>query len=148
MINQLNLQRMLIAAGYRPWLDTHTTPAEKVPEYLESTMKAFAFWFTWTSLAPPQTSIVTIMQLSHEVNWVKRAICDLRNTRLTIDSAVVYHFLHFSSNFPQIPGCPSLHCESIKKCVHTIIRYWHQNNPSDLKRPTDSMTHESFVYKI
>ena len=32
------------------------------------------------------------MQLSHEVNWVKRAICDLRNSRLTIDSAVVFIF--------------------------------------------------------
>ena len=31
MINQLNLQRFPTAAGYRPWLDTHTTPPEKVP---------------------------------------------------------------------------------------------------------------------
>ena len=74
------------------------------------------------------------MQHSHEVNWVKRAICDLRNSRLTIDSAGVYHFLHLS-NSPQLPGCPSLHCESIKNCVHAIIRYWHQSNASDVKRP-------------
>ena len=43
MINQLNLQRFPTAVGYRPWLDTHTTPTEKVPEYLESTMETFAF---------------------------------------------------------------------------------------------------------
>ena len=43
------------------------------------------------------------MQLSHEVNWVKTAICNLRNSRLTIDSVGVYHFftllLKISYNF-------------------------------------------------
>ena len=42
MINQLNLQRLQTAAGYRPWLDTRTTLPE-VPEYVESTMETFAY---------------------------------------------------------------------------------------------------------
>ena len=43
MINQLNLQRLQTAAGYRPWLDTRTTLPEQVPEYVESTMETFAY---------------------------------------------------------------------------------------------------------
>ena len=63
MINNLNLQRLQAAAGYNPMAkDTYTTLREKVMEYLESTMETFVltFLFAWNSLAPPETSIITL----------------------------------------------------------------------------------------
>ena len=71
-----------------------------------------------------------VLLLSHVVLWAKKAICNVRNSKYTIDCVGVYHFfLHFS-NFPQLPVYPSLHCESKKFCVHTIIRYLYHSKPS------------------
>ena len=79
------------------------------------------------------------------IGW-KRAISDLRNSRLTIDSAGVYHFLHFT-NFPQFPGCPSLLWIYKKNYMHTIIRYCIKVTHF-MWRDQQHETHESFVYKI
>ena len=129
MINNLNLQRLQTAAGYSPMAkDTYTTLPEKVMEYLESTMETFILtvWFVWNSFAPPETGIVTLTcsALSEKGN--------LQCPKFKIYNRLcgcVSFFLHFS-NFPQLPVYPSLHCESKKFCVLTIIRYLYHSNPS------------------
>ena len=74
--------------------DTYTTLPEKVMEYLESTMETFIWQFDLYEIALHHQKQVLL--LSHVVFWAKKAICNVRNSKYTIDCVGVYHFFYTS----------------------------------------------------